>query len=72
MIRSRIANLVLLLFGVLLFVIGAGAAIDVVIVSGGLFTPATALFDLGFGAAGLWCLLGALSNRRRSKTRPLP
>jgi hypothetical protein len=70
MIRSRVANQLILAFGALLLVIGVGDAVDVVVVSGGLFTPAAALFDLGMAAAGLWCLLGGISNQRRSKRRP--
>ena len=65
MIRSRIANLLILVLGALLVVIGAGDTIDVVVLSGGLFRPATALFDLGLAAVGLWCLWGAISNLRR-------
>jgi hypothetical protein len=68
--RSRIAKVLIRIFGALLLIIGAGDAIDVVVLSGGLLTPARALVDLGLSVLGVWCLRGATANLRRPPARP--
>jgi len=70
MIRSRLANVLIALFGTILvsFTVAAGA--DLVHQRGprGLTDPFYVLFiGLPFGSTGLWCLVGGLSNLYRLK-----